>query len=75
MQKRLILVTSIVICFTSLISAKTITISPAEPLPAAMESLIAGDILILQNGTYSVDRTITLSQKGTENSKITIIIQ
>ncbi len=72
MHKRLLLLTGIVACTISFSSAKDLTISPSEDLATAMESLIAGDVLILQNGTYNVNRTINLSQKGIESSLITI---
>lgn len=55
-------------CFSSEITAKTIVINPIESLQAAIDGAVAGDIILLNEGTYngnpiSVDKSLTIAGK------------
>lgn len=55
-----------------LTQAATIEITPADNFRSAMQSLVAGDTLILHEGTYPLSSYFELSLNGTAGAPITI---
>jgi poly(beta-D-mannuronate) lyase len=54
------------------LTAATITVTSLSALQTAINSAVAGDIIILANGTYTASTDITVSKQGTATAPITI---
>lgn len=57
------------------LTAATITVTSLSALQTAINNAVAGDIIILANGTYTASSDITVSKQGTATSPITIQAQ
>jgi poly(beta-D-mannuronate) lyase len=57
------------------LTAATITVTSLSALQTAINNAVAGDIIILANGTYSAGSDITVNKQGTATSPITIQAQ
>jgi len=53
----------------------TITVSSLSALQTAINNAVPGDIIILNNGTYTASTDITISKQGTASQPITIKAQ
>src|SRR3954470_3004137 len=60
---------------TSFVSAATITVSSLAALQTAINSAVAGDVIVLANGVYTSTTDITVSRKGTAAQPIIIAAQ
>jgi hypothetical protein len=54
------------------LTAATITVSSLSALQTAINNAVAGDIIILSNGTYTASADITVNKQGTAALPITI---
>jgi ribulose 1,5-bisphosphate synthetase/thiazole synthase len=54
------------------LTAATITVTSLSALQTAINNAVAGDIIILANGTYTASADITVSKQGTAAAPITI---
>src|SRR5262245_61450562 len=64
-----------VIGWASSAQATTFNVSSISALQTRINSAVAGDIIILQNGTYTTSAAITISRTGTASQPITIQAQ
>jgi poly(beta-D-mannuronate) lyase len=58
--------------FIGYASARTIKVTSLPELQSAIDGAMAGDVIILANGTYTSVNDIIISNKGTASSPITI---
>jgi poly(beta-D-mannuronate) lyase len=56
-------------------SAATYTVNSISALQTRINSAVAGDIIILQNGTYTTSAAITINRQGTAAARITIMAE
>jgi poly(beta-D-mannuronate) lyase len=56
-------------------SAATFTVTSISPLQTRINAANPGDIIILQNGTYTTSAAITITRVGTASQPITIQAQ
>ncbi|MBV7529177.1 discoidin domain-containing protein [Chitinophaga sp. sic0106] len=62
--------------FTTLqLSAATINVSSLSALQTAINSAVAGDVIILANGVYTASTDISINKQGTASQPITIQAQ
>jgi poly(beta-D-mannuronate) lyase len=56
-------------------SAATYTVSSISALQSRINSAVAGDIIILQNGIYTTSAAITINRQGSAAARITIMAE
>jgi Chondroitinase B len=60
---------------TATADAATYTVTSISALQSRINSAVAGDIIILQNGVYTTSAAITIARAGTASARITIAAQ
>ena len=72
MRKKIYSLLVLLYVMPACLTAATITVTSLSALQTAINSAVAGDIIILANGTYTASSDITVSKQGTATAPITI---
>lgn len=72
MRKKIYSLLVLLYVMPACLTAATITVTSLSALQTAINNAVAGDIIILANGTYSASADITVSKQGTATAPITI---
>lgn len=72
MRKKIYSLLVLLYVMPACLTAATITVTSLSALQTAINSAVAGDIIILANGTYTASADITVNKQGTAAAPITI---
>lgn len=72
MRKKIYSLLVLLYVMPACLTAATITVTSLSALQTAINNAVAGDIIILANGTYTASSDITVSKQGTATAPITI---